>query len=148
VPARRIQLEVGDVIATAELLEDVAPMAVQALWQSLPIETTLVQSKWSGPACYFQVPPGPLAEVEALEAPVCSIYPGTLVLSPQAGELLIAYGASEYRRHVGTDYVSRLARLRENRAAFLDAIGQIKDVGARRLSIRRAKPSSAVRDPR
>jgi hypothetical protein len=134
---RTIELEVEGVTAVAELLDDVSPEAAEAFWSSLPLDVRILQTKWAGAAVYFRPPPSAVAAVKELENPVCSIYPGTLVYSPDGGELLIAHAASEYRRHVGTDYVSRIAEIVENRAPFLAVLSRMRDEGAKHLSIRR-----------
>ncbi len=135
--ARRIQLEVDGVSAIAELHDDISPRTVEAFWQSLPIDTQLTMSKWSGAASCFPLPDGPLAHIDGLESPVCSIYPGTLVVAPQTREALIGHGQAEYRRHVGTDYATRVARIVEYRSEFLRVLGRMRDEGAKRLTIRR-----------
>ena len=135
--ARRIQLDVDGVSATAELQDESAPKTAEALWQSLPIEAELTMSKWSGAASCFRLPDGPLAELTELESPVCSIYPGTLVVARPTREALIGHGLAEYRRHVGTDYATPAARIVENRTDFLRVLARMRDEGAKRLSIRR-----------
>ena len=133
---RRIRLEVEGVQAVAELCEELSPKSCEAFWKSLPIDTTLVAAKWSGQACFFHPGEGPLREVAELENPVCSIYPGTIVVRPRGSEALMAYGPSEYRWAIGTDYVSRVARIVENRAAFLKVLARTHDEGDKRLTIR------------
>src|SRR5437899_9353969 len=105
---RRIRLEVEGVSAVAELSEELSPKTTDAFWQSLPIETDLLPAKWSGQACFFHPGRVQLQAVTELENPVCSIYPGTLVMRPGGSEALIAYGPSEYRWATGTDYTSRV----------------------------------------
>jgi len=157
VAARRIRLEVEGVAAVAELTEALSPRTTEAFWQSLPIEAALTPAKWSGQACTIVPGGGPINDLDALENPVCSIYPGYLVarplLVPGAGggslgahltaglphltPLLIAYGPSEFRWHLGTDYVTRVAKIVENRAAFLAVLARTHDEGEKRIAINR-----------
>jgi hypothetical protein len=136
--ARRIRLSVDGVEAIAELHEDIAPKATAAFWEALPLDRDLVPAKWSGRACFIHPGQGPMNAVQELENPVTSIYPGTIVMRPRGSEVLISYGEAEYRWAIGTDYVSRLAKIVENRAAFLDVLSRTHDEGAKRITISRA----------
>lgn len=138
---RRIQFEVDGIQAFGEVHDDVSPKTAEAFWQSLPIETALIPAKWSGQACYFHPSgaTGAMKEVTELENPVTSIYPGTVVARPRGSEALIAYGPSEYRWGIGTDYVTRVARVTENRAALLKVIGATHDEGEKVIKITRAE---------
>jgi len=133
---KRVEIEIEGVVAEAELNEAGAPRATSALWDALPIEARLVHTKWSGRACGFELPG--LAAAGELEHPVCSIYPGTLVARPDRGEVLISYGAAEYRSALGTEYCTRLARLVQNGDAFLGVLARMHDEGDKRIAIRRA----------
>jgi hypothetical protein len=135
--ARRIRLGVDGVTAIAELLETLSPRTTEALWQTLPIETTLTPAKWSGQACFFDPGDGPMRGIDALESPVCSIYPGYLVARPRGSELLIAYGPAEYRWHLGTDYVTRVARVVDNGAELRRVLARMHDEGDKRITITR-----------
>jgi len=135
--ARRIRLNVDGVEAIAELQEDLSPKATAAFWEALPLDKTLVPAKWSGRACFIHPGEGPLRAVEQLEHPVTSIYPGTIVMRPRGTEVLISYGESEYRWAIGTDYVTRLAKIVENRAAFLAMLARTHDEGDKHIRITR-----------
>jgi hypothetical protein len=134
---RRIRLGVDGVAATAELLEALSPRTTEAFWQTLPIETTLTHAKWSGQACFFHPGDGPLREIDSLENPVCSIYPGYLVARPRGSELLIAYGPAEYRWHLGTDYVTRVARVVDHGPELRRVLARMHDEGDKRITISR-----------
>ena len=135
--ARRVRLEVDGVAAIAELLEALSPRTTEAFWQTLPIQVTLTAAKWSGQACLFHPADGPLRAIDALESPVCSIYPGYLVARPRGSELLIAYGPAEYRWHLGTDYVTRVARVVDNGAELRRVLARTHDEGDKRITITR-----------
>jgi hypothetical protein len=137
VAARRIRLAVDGVTATAELLESLSPRTAEAFWQTLPIETTLTAAKWSGQACFLRPGDGPLRAIDSLENPVCSIYPGYLVARPRGSELLIAYGPAEYRWHLGTDYVTRVARVVDNVPELRRVLARTHDEGDKRITITR-----------
>jgi hypothetical protein len=135
---RRIKLNVDGVEAIAELCEELSPKATSALWEALPIDKPLVPAKWSGRACFIHPGEGPLRAVETLENPVTSIYPGYIVMRPRGTEVLISYGESEYRWAIGTDYVTRLAKVVENRAALLARLARTHDEGDTHITITRA----------
>ena len=135
--ARRIRVEVDGVAAVAELHDDLSPKMAEAFWSSLPMATALTPAKWSGQACFIHPDAGPLRDVTRLEHPVCSIYPGTIVARPGGSEVLIAYGPSEYRWAIGVDYVTPVATIVENRAAFLATLARTHDEGEKRVTIAR-----------
>lgn len=132
---KRVEIEIEGVVAEAELNEAGAPRATAALWDALPIEARLVHSIWSGRACELQLPS--LSTVSELEHPVCSIYPATLVARPDRGEVLISYGAAEYRSVLGVEYGTRIGRVVQNRDALLDVLARMHDEGDKRITIRR-----------
>ena len=133
---KRIEIEIDGVVSEAELNEAGAPRATAVLWNALPMQARLEHTIWSGRACAFQVPG--LAAAGELEHPGCSIYPGTCVTRPDRGEVLIGYGAAEYRSTVGIEYGTRLARLVGNRDALLAVLARMHDEGDKRIIIRRA----------
>ena len=133
--ARKIRLEVDAVQAIAELYEDLSPRTAEAFWQSLPIDTWLRPAKWSGHACFIHPKSTALAKVNELENPVCSIYPGTLVVRPGGSDALIAYGQSEYRWAIGTDYTTRIAKIVENGPSFLAVLARTHDEGEKQIRI-------------
>ena len=136
--ARQIRIEVDGVSAVAELCEDLSPKTAEAFWQTLPIETTLMPAKWSGNACFFEPGGEHLRQLSTNEAPVASIYPGYLVTRPGGTEALIAYGASEYRWATGTDYTTRVARVKDRNSELLKVLARTHDEGDKKIKISRA----------
>lgn len=134
-----MKIDVDGVRAAAELCEDLSPVTTEAFWKSLPIDTMISPAKWSGRACFFMSPEGPLKHVPENEMPVASIYPGYIVTRPGGSETLIAYGASEYRWAVGTDYVTRVAKIVEGRPELLATLARTHDDGDKRIKIERAE---------
>jgi hypothetical protein len=136
---RELIIEVGGKQARARLTSDLSPKAADALWATLPIDTTLIPVKWSGRAGFFFHEAPALRAVNDLEYPVCSIYPGYLVMRPGGTELLLSYGFSEYRWASGVDYVTPLARVTDGFADLVATLGKMHDEGATAISIRRAE---------
>lgn len=140
--ARRIEVEADGARARFVLLEDLAPKSAQALWESLPIDTSLTHGKLSGDACYFGVHSGPLMELpEQPELGVTSIYKGHMVLfpSPSRGvaELLISYGQAEYRWPTGRRYVTPVAELEGDGSDLFAVLKRTHVEGQKRIAVRR-----------
>jgi uncharacterized protein DUF3830 len=134
---RQVRIEVDGVSAVAQLLDDLSPRMAEAFWQSLPVETTLSHAMWSGSACYYYPEPGPMREIAELENPVCSIYPGYIVARPRGSEVMISYGRAEYRWNIGTDYLTPIAKLTDNRADLLGVLARMHNEGDKPVRIRR-----------
>jgi hypothetical protein len=136
--ARSIRIDVDGTAATAELHDDVSPVTAEAFWQSLPIEADIWQDGWSGLASTFSPTNSALAGVPEAEAIVCSIYPGTMVLTPRGERAFISYGTAEYRDELGTLYAARVARVREGWPELQAKLASLHDVGMKRIRITRA----------
>lgn len=132
---KRVEIEVDGVVAEAELLDETAPRTTAALWNALPVTTRLTHTIWSGRACAFSVEG--LRSVDRLEHGVCSIYPGTLIARPDEREVLLSYGAAEYRTVLGVQYGTRIARLVTNHAALLAVLERMHDEGDKTITVRR-----------
>jgi hypothetical protein len=142
--ARRIEVEVGGARARFALLDDLAPRSATALWESLPIETTLTHEKLSGDACSFGVRGGPLTELpEQPEFGVTSIYTGYVVLSPSpprgVAELLVSYGLAEYRGPTGRRYATPVAELEGDGSGLFAALERTHTQGETRVAVRRVE---------
>lgn len=136
---KRILVTVGECKAEAELLTNLSPQAAAAFWESLPIEATLTPGKWSGRAGFFYTDDQRLRDIEELEYPVASIYPGYFVMRPRGTEILVSYGVSEYRWATGTDYVTPLAQVVEGYADFVSTLSRMHDEGETSITLRRAE---------
>lgn len=140
--ARRIEVEVEGARARFILLDDLAPRSATALWDTLPIDTTLTHGKLSGDACAFGVRSGPLMELpEQPEFGVTSIYQGYMVLVPSPGrgvaEVLLAYGLAECRSPMGRRYATPVAELEGDGSALFAALEQTHTQGETRVAVRR-----------
>lgn len=141
---RRIEVETEGAQARFVLREDLAPKSTAALWESLPIETTLTHGKLSGDAAFFGVHDGPLMQLpEQPELGVTSIYKGYMVLfpSPSRGvaELLISYGQAEYRWPTGRRYVTPVAELEGDGTDLFAVLRRTHTEGQKRIAVRRVE---------
>jgi Protein of unknown function (DUF3830) len=94
--ARHIEVEVGGARARAILHDREAPVTAEALWEALPIEGDLLQSRWSGETTF--------AVVDALRRPdlplenrATFMCPGTIHVGATKGNLGIPYGQAQSR---------------------------------------------------
>jgi hypothetical protein len=142
--ARRMEVVVERARARFVLLDDLAPKSATALWDNLPIETTLTHGKLSGDACFFGVRSGPLMELpEQPEFGVASIYQGYMVLSPSPAsgiaELLVSYGLAESRSPTDRRYVTPVAELEGDGSALFAALKRTHTHGETRIVVRRVE---------
>lgn len=134
---RRIRIDVDGVVATAELHDDVSPQTAEALWQTLPIDAAIWQDGWVGFGSVFEPGGSALASAPEGEATVCSIYPGTMVITPRGERAFISYGTAEYRDEVGTQYAARVARVREGWPDLQKKLASLAVKGEGRIKITR-----------
>jgi hypothetical protein len=139
-----MDVEVEGARARFVLLDDLAPKSTAALWDTLPIETTLTHGKLSGDACFFSVHGGPLVQLpEQPEFSVASIYQGYMVLalSPARGvaELLVSYGLAESRSPTGRRYVTPVAELEGDGSGLIAALKRTHTHGETRVAVRRVE---------
>jgi hypothetical protein len=110
-----LRITVGDFEFGARLEEEKAPNTVAALRRLLPLESKLVQARWSGEAAW--VPLGWELEL-AIGPENATSYPGPgeLLLYPgglSEVEILFPYGA--------TSFASKMGQLAGNHFATIDA---------------------------
>jgi hypothetical protein len=139
-----MEVEVEGTRARFVLLDDLAPKSAAALWDSLPIESTLTHGKLSGDACSFDVRSGPLAALpEQPEFGVASIYQGYMVLAPSpargGAELLVSYGLAESRTATGRRYVTPVAEVEGDGSAIFAALKRTHTRGETRVAVRRVE---------
>ena len=140
---RRIEVEVEGAKAEFELRDDLAPQTTAALWESLPIETSIRHGKLSGSACFIDVEHEPIASIAAdPELPVTSIYKGWIVAFPAPSmgftELLISYGVAEYRWPTGRKLVTPVAELQGDGSALFDVLQRTHSEGEKSVVVRRS----------
>jgi hypothetical protein len=123
-----LQITVGDYTFRARLEEEAAPKTVAALRALLPLESKLVQARWSGEAAW--VPMGFDLDL-GIGPENANSYPaaGELLLYPggvSEVEILFPYGA--------TCFASKMGQLAGNHfATIVDGREQLHDLGSRVL---------------
>ena len=126
-------IAVGDLRFSARLEEERAPTTVAAVRALLPLESRLIQARWSGEAAW--IPFGELDVGVAAENATCYPAPGELLLYPggvSETEILFPYGA--------TSFASKAGPLAGNHfATIIEGSEQLRELG-RRVLWRGAQP--------
>jgi hypothetical protein len=137
---QQIEIQVGDVTATATLRADAAPVLTGKLWEALPVELPLRHAVRSGNCAEAASPD--LADPELkVESQVSFFYPGMVAYRPGTGELTFAYGQGQARSETGTHWVSYIGQIDGNGADIFKAWEATRSVGASSVSIRRKEES-------
>jgi hypothetical protein len=113
-----LKITVGDFEFTAQLEEKKAPRTIAALRRMLPLESELVQARWSGESAW--VPLGWERELDLGPENATSYpAPGDLLLYPgglSELEILFPYGA--------TNFASKMGQLAGNHFATIETGGE------------------------
>jgi hypothetical protein len=125
-----LRITAGDFEFTARLEEEKAPLTIAALRGLLPLESELVQARWSGEAAW--VPLGWELELDlGPESATSYPAPGELLLYPgglSEVEILFPYGA--------TNFASKMGQLAGNHFATIEAgtdrLGELGEAVLRR----------------
>jgi hypothetical protein len=133
---RQIQIQVGDVIATATLRTDAAPALAAKLWDALPLELPLRHAVRSG-NCAEATSPDLADPALKVESQVSFFYPGMVAFRPATGELTFAYGQGQARSETGTHWVSYVGQVDADGTDIFKAWEATRSVGASAVSIRR-----------
>jgi hypothetical protein len=97
-----IEITAGDFRFLARLEEEVAPKTVAAFRRLLPLESRIIQARWSGQAAW--IPFGELDVGIGPENATCYPAPGELLLYPggvSETELLFPYGPTSFASKAG-----------------------------------------------
>ncbi len=97
-----VEIKVGNLRFVARLETEAAPKTCRAFLSMLPLETQLIQARWSGEAAWI-----PLGELDlglGFENQTSYPAPGQLLLYPggiSETEILVPYGSSVFGSKVG-----------------------------------------------
>jgi hypothetical protein len=97
-----IEITAGDFRFLARLEEEVAPKTVAAFRRLLPLQSRIIQARWSGQAAW--IPFGELDVGIGPENATCYPAPGELLLYPggvSETELLFPYGPTSFASKAG-----------------------------------------------
>jgi hypothetical protein len=118
-----VEIRVGDMLFLARLETEAAPRTCHAFESMLPLETQLIQARWSGEAAW--IPFGDLHLGLGYENHTSHPAPGHLLLYPggiSETEILFPYGA--------TLFASRMGQLAGNHfATIFEGNHRLKELG-------------------
>lgn len=133
---RKIEIQVGDVVATATLRTDAAPTLAAKLWDALPVEAPLLHAVRSGNCA--EATCADLADPEQkVESQVSFFYPGMIAYRPATGGLTFAYGQGQARSETGTHWVSYIGQVDTGDDEIFAAWERTRSVGASSVTIRK-----------
>ena len=92
-----LEITVGDLRFTARLEEGDAPSTVTAFRRMLPLDSQIINARWSGEACW--IPFGDLDVGIGPENATCYPAPGHILLYPggvSETEILFPYGSASF----------------------------------------------------
>jgi hypothetical protein len=122
-----LEINVAELRLVARLEEKTAPNTVAAFRQLMPLESKLVQARWSGQAAW--VPLGGLDLGIGFEDPTSHPAPGELLIYPggvSETEILFPYG--------NTYFASKAGQLAGNHfATVVDGLEHLPEIGERVL---------------
>jgi hypothetical protein len=137
---RRIRLTMEGVMATADLLEREAPRTVDQLWKILPIKDRTIHVRWSGAA--WRTEQNYPLNIGAVENPITWLEPGDIIYydAPDYGlyKIGICYGQAQWRDHKGELYVTRVGRITDGLAPFIERCERILHEGPKNVVIDRS----------
>ena len=141
---KRIWVEVDGVRARARLDEETAPRATARLWESLPIETPLRQSRWSGNTTYAALP-GLRSEAEQrertdvpAERPATFMCAGRLYVGMATGGIGLPYGEAQSRDVGLNTWTTEVAAFEGDYAGLIAALARVRQEGVKTVRITRA----------
>jgi hypothetical protein len=140
-PERWVEIELDGVVVTARLLDETAPRTCELMWAALPYEDRVTHARWSGQMFHTNTPIDlPAADGMPpfdVESPSAFQAPGDVVYYRPAKEFAVAYGDAQFSWHTGPLFVTPVARIEEDLAAFARKADELIWKGAKRFAIRR-----------
>jgi hypothetical protein len=125
--SRVLEIEVGDIRLVARFEEKRSPQTVAAFRRLLPLESHVLQARWSGQAAW--IPLGDLHVAVGFEDATSYPAPGELLLHPGGAsetEILIPYGP--------TRFASKAGQLAGNHfATVVEGVEHLAEIGERVL---------------
>ncbi|WP_174614797.1 DUF3830 family protein [Virgibacillus ihumii] len=125
----KIRFEGGEELS-ATLLEESAPLTCKAIWDSLPFQSTVTQSRWSGREINLRYDNDsyPIKENQTIytsKGEVCYWRDwGWEGDSPPSQAIAIYYGAELARSNKGNELVNVFAQIHFNHFTILNKIGE------------------------
>ena len=137
---RCIEVELDGVVVMARVLDETAPRTCAAMWSALPYEDRVTHGKWSG-AMFHTNTPIDLGVWDGryphgIEGRCAFQAPGEVVYYPPAKEFAVAYGEAQFSWQTGPLFVTPVAVIEDDLAAFARKADELLWKGAKRFAIR------------
>ena len=130
-----LEIVVGDLRFAGRLEEEAAPDSVAAFRRMLPLESQIIQARWSGEAAW--IPFGDLDVGIGPENATCYPSPGELLLYPggvSETEILFPYGHTAFKSKAGMLAGNHFATLTEGTDQFRELGRRVLWEGAQAIS--------------
>ncbi len=135
----QLEIKLGNVTTRATLLSDAAPKSVAALKKSLPLQGSALHAKWCGPTFFLVLADTALNRLAQVENRIHLMPPGSVVWSPELGELFVAYDdARLYNGAAGGLYGTRLAQIDGDVSELAKEAFRMREGGSKPLSFKLA----------
>ena len=133
------EIRLGDVTVHATFLNDLAPQTVAAFKTALPLQGTARHAKWCGPCFYLALTGTALNKVAKVENRIHLMPPGSIVWSPELGELFVVYDdARLYNGAVGGLYGTLLGEIEGDVSELAKEAFRMRESGVKPLSFKLA----------
>jgi hypothetical protein len=137
---RRLAIELDGVVATARLLQDLAPRTCAQLVERLPLEGPATNTAWSGAVTRFWGPLGGEGNVgftvDPPEATTQFHWPGYLYYHLAWDGLRLCYGDGQQSGAFSVSNMTPLARLEGDWSALREKAAQLYITGAKPMKLR------------
>jgi hypothetical protein len=137
---RRIQVELGNAVATARLLEETAPRTCAAFLKVLPLEGPATNTKWSGDVTRFWGPVdgerGAIGLNMAPEAATPFHFPGMIYYHSDWDGIRMCYGNGQQSGAFNVSALTPLARFEGDWSAVRSQASGLFLEGSKRLRFR------------
>jgi hypothetical protein len=134
---RRLNVEIGG-LKFAATANDRAPKTIEALSRLLPIEDSIMHSRFAGEAIWFNIKGGPQMEYENhtsyFSRGEIGYYPGNF----HGNGILIAYGSAIFNSKVGTLAANHFATITDQHEALAELGMRLLREGAKPIRITQA----------
>ena len=130
-----VEIKIGNLRFVARLEEEAAPESCHAFQAMLPLETQLIQARWSGEAAW--IPMGELELGLGYENQTSHPAPGQLLLYPggiSETEILFPYGSTLFASKVGQLAGNHFATIYEGNEQLADLGELVLWKGAQEIS--------------
>ncbi len=134
---RFIDIDLDGTSVRAKLNETAAPKTTAAIWDALPFGGRAVHAQLSGDM-FRMLDRAPVPDGLEVEGQQTFQHPGSVVFYPPLNEIAFSYGVNRFKGHTGGVYLTPLAEIEGDVAAFGDKARTLMRRGALPIRFSRA----------